>query len=291
MTPQEITAQETLAKVFNVQNSQITILERFKLGMSNFTYKAQVGSDLYVIRIPGFMASLFVDFKIELKVLTAIKETNITSDVVYYQPESGIKISKYLEGVSLANLSDISSYYPEIAAKLHELHALKLEIPTYNYFHRVKKYESYLPGMIDPRYFELKRRIIILSGLKYANFKEVPTHGDIQRSNIVLSQGQLFFLDWEFFGINDPFYDVASFGNISFDDSKELLKHYLGRVPTIEESKRLIYNRILQTLQWYLVAKKKQQLYPNNELGLDFGAISEHYLDLSAKLLEEYEAT
>lgn len=38
---------------------------------------------------------------------------------------------------------------------------------------------------------------------------------------------KIYLLDWEFFGLNDFYYDIVLFGNIDFKDVEKLLGYYL----------------------------------------------------------------
>ena len=60
-------------------------------------------------------------------------------------------------------------------------------------------------------------------------------------------------LTLNFSGLNDPYSDVASFGNITFNDPLLLLNYYLKRQAKPAEVRRLMFNRLYQVLQWHVV--------------------------------------
>ena len=88
--------------------------------------------------------------------------------------------------------------------------------------------------------------------------------------------------------INDPFYDIASFGSFNhFDKSILLLKTYLGREPKLDEVKKLYILRIFQTLKWYNIALFKDKKGLSIKLGVDFIGMAKSLLEVSERLLKE----
>ena len=93
---------------------------------------------------------------------------------------------------------------------------------------------------------------------------------------------------WEFAGMNDPFYDIACYGNAGFDKALALLECYVGHKPTEDELHRLYFHRAFQCLQWYNVAIFKDRVGLNKDLNMDFNAVALMFLGMAKDLLERY---
>ena len=93
-------------------------------------------------------------------------------------------------------------------------------------------------------------------------------------------------MDWEFAGNNDPYYDIACFGNNDFDHAEKLLPVYLEKEPTTEDFNRLYFFRTFQCLQWNNVAWYKEYIGLSKDLGVDFKFFANLYLDKAEKLLK-----
>ena len=90
--------------------------------------------------------------------------------------------------------------------------------------------------------------------------------------------------------INDPFYDIASFGTFNhFEKSLLLLKAYLGREPKMDEVKKLYILRIFQTLKWYNIALFKERKGLSIKLGVDFILMAKSLLEAAERLLKELQ--
>ena len=72
------------------------------------------------------------------------------------------------------------------------------------------------------------------------NSKEfVLCHNDLNKSNIILNKN-LYFLDWEYAGPNDPYFDLASISmslELNGDDINYLWKGYSGNKSLLDREK------------------------------------------------------
>lgn len=276
------------SKVLNIPSSEITLNHRLMGGMSNFTYVIEASGDLYTFRIPGKNAEQFVDRKIEASNIEKIKPLGLNNDTIYLDEATGIKIARYLEGVPLSEKGPLD-YLKEAASLLKMIHtsSIKSDYP-YAPFDRLEKYESYLipyDYTHDERYLNAKATL-----LSYRDFLEknplTLSHGDSQISNFLVTDEGLRLMDWEFTGMNDPYYDLACFGNNDFSHAEALLPIYLEKEPEKDEWNRLYLWRLFQTLQWHNVALYKHFIGLSEDLKIDFYKVSKLYLDKAESMIK-----
>ena len=259
-----------------------TIEQRLMGGMSNQMYTMTYQGNRCTFRVPGKNASMFVDRHIELKNIEVVRPLGINNDTLVFDTSNGYKVALYVEGTPFSQLEDL--HLQEVAAVLHELHDSAVRFDNdYDPFGRLAQYESYHQHQTAD-YEATKARL-----LQYKDWLSsqpmVAAHNDAQRSNFVLSGKKTYLLDWEFAGNNDPLYDVACFGNISFDHALALLPVYLGKEPSTDEIKRLTLWRTFQALQWHNVAWYKDDIGLSQELQVDFANVAQKYLTLAQSLL------
>ena len=271
------------------KDTSYEVIERLLGGMSNYTYVIKVNQRLYTIRKVGKNAHFFVNRDNELKDLNEAYSIGLVPETIYFNPVTGTKISQHIKGDILSEVS-YEPFLPMIAEVLTKVHNHTVKNGhDYDLLGRLKTYESYLDKLSDT-YIKLKKNWQDLYESTYKKYPKVFTHGDAQRSNMVYDGTKLYLLDWEFSGLNDPLYDIASFGNISFNDSLDLLAYYLKRKPNLEELNRVKFYRMFQALQWHLVAQYKEHIGLSEELKLDFKLFSEKYLQLAEKLYQEIQS-
>lgn len=287
MTNEQI-IQEVTMNALNVPKEDITIVKRLMGGMSNYTYVIDVLGTKYTFRIPGKNAEKFVDRITEKANIQLIEELALNNHTVFLDVEEGYKIAEYIEGQPLSELDPLE-YLAEAATVLHTIHNSALKaINDYDPNRRLAYYESHLDEFDythTDRYLELKTKWKSLQATYMDDTTLVLCHGDSQISNFVVTTNGLRLMDWEFTGNNDPYYDIACFGNNNFDHALALLPIYLGRKPTVEEYNRLYFFRAYQCLQWHNVALYKEFIGLSIDLGVDFQFVANLYLDKTERFL------
>jgi len=290
MTHEEIVTNY-LSDYLHVEKDSIRIVDRLKGGMSNSNYVVKADGKFYTFRIPGKNAFVFVDRSIEEQILAQIQPLQIDGNLLLrLEKESGIKVSKYVAGTPLM-IENPGARYEAVSEVLHTLHGSGLVAENdYAPFIRLKYYEELVEkeGIAHhANYYDIRDRF-----LKFQSWLlDKPTvlcHNDAQPSNfIVTPEEKLLLVDWEFGGNNDPFYDIACYGNNDFKYAVGLLPVYLRREPRRDEWQRLYLWRVFQCLQWHNVALYKEAIGLSQELNLDFRMIAENYIDKANKLFDE----
>lgn len=288
MTNEQI-MKEVTSQVLDVNLSDVIIKERLMGGMSNYTYIIEVKGTLYTFRIPGKNAEKFVDRTVEEHNINLVKELELNNETVFLDIKSGYKIAKYIEGQPLSEINPLD-HLKEASEVLHKIHESNLKSDyDYDPLGRLKLYENHTfeyGHKHSERYNELKQRFLSLKDKYMNNDRLVLCHGDSQVSNFVKTpDNTLRLMDWEFTGNNDPFYDIACFGNNDFNHALELLPVYLGRTPETEEYNRLYFFRSFQCLQWHNVALYKEFIGLSVDLGVDFMFVANLYLDKAERFL------
>jgi len=277
---------ERAAKAFQVEERDVKVLNRMLGGMSHLTYHIEIKGIEYTFRIIGKDGNLFVDRKTELKNLEIINDLGLNNETVYFDVETGEKAAKFVPGIVLTTV-DFHPHLEEVANTLKKLHHSNLKPASdYGLIERLNLYETYT-DLRSEKYLELKHNWIKLYHEEHANQPKVFCHNDAQRSNMVIGEKQIYLLDWEYAGFNEFYYDIASFGNVQFEDALELLDVYLGRKATLNEQNSVKFYRMFQALQWHQVALRKEMVGLSEVLHFDFKMLAEKYLNLANRLYTE----
>lgn len=263
------------------------IVKRLEGGMSNYTYVVECQGEQYTYRVPGKFAEKFVNRDEEYANIKEVDRLNLNNETVYVEVQTGEKLAKYVDG-TIMSTTDVVSYNDMSVAALKKLHGSDLKFSDYNAFGRLDDDECYCieTGFQHPQeYLELRKKLDDMR-LLYKEVKKVPCHCDYQPTNLVIGKDRFYVLDWEFAGMNDPFYDIACYGNAGFDKALSLLEAYVGHKPTEEELKRLRFHRAFQCLQWFNVAIFKDRVGLSKDLNMDFNAVAFMFLEMARELIE-----
>ena len=266
------------------------IVKRLEGGMSNYTYVVETRGKRYTYRVPGKYAEKFVDRVEEWDNIQEVNKLGLNNATSYVEIISGEKLAEYVDGTILSE-TDVVSYNALSVAALKKIHGSDLHFKDYNAFGRLADYERYCRemGFTHPKeYVDLRNKLDQMRQ-SFADVKLVPCHCDYQPTNLVVSGEKLYVLDWEFAGMNDPFYDIACYGNAGFDKALALLEAYVGHKPTKEELQRLYFHRAFQCLQWYNVAIFKDRVGLSRDLNMDFNQVASFFFSMARDLVRQYD--
>ena len=274
-----------LKKVFK---ENYKVLSPLVGGMMNKSFIVEKDNKRYVLYISTEQANEMVDRPLEKIHQKIAFDLGITSKNVYFDEKNGIKINEFIDGSSIDKVNEFD--YKKLAVLFHKLHASKiLSKENYNPYLRFKNYEAEAKQFVKdfPQDFLTLKDLFLSNQDFLESQKLVLSHNDAQRSNIIkASNGEYYFIDFEFVGNNDEIYDIACFGNGLVEEGYKLFLEYFEN-PTIEEKKRYYLWRIYISLQWYLVALVKHYRGEGAAHGFNFLDVAAHFLN-NAKTAYSY---
>ncbi len=218
-------ALETIAEVFHASPDSVTDITVLKKGMTNRSFLFTYDGTKYIMRVPGEGTKQLIDRRHEAGVYKAIRGRGLCDDPVFIDPDSGYKITKYLDGVRVADKDDENDL-KRCMDKLREFHAMELKADhEFDIFGQIEFYESLWEGQpsIYKDYAKTKANVLSLRPYIETHVKtKVLTHMDAVPDNFLFyktNEGeQLQLTDWEYAGMQDPHVDIAMFCIYSFYD-------------------------------------------------------------------------
>ncbi len=266
-------AMELVAEVFDIPESEIHDIRCLKSGMTNQSFLFQVHGRHYICRIPGKGTGLLVNRQVEAAVCETIRPLNLSEHVVYMDPKTGYKIAEFYEGARNArpdNWADMKRCM-QLLRRFHES-GLKVE-HTFCIRERIAFYERLCMSCNGTLFedYDMVRGWMneLMDQLDSLNRPQVLAHIDSNADNfLLLPDGTLRLIDWEYAGMCDPLIDISMCAIYSYYNEEEinrLLETYLDRAATQEE-KMIVYSyAALGGFLWSLWAVYK------SALGVEFG--------------------
>lgn len=177
-------------------------------GYSNRNYRFTHQGHIYVLRAPHRQRP-FVDRHLEHELLLA-QQVPETPEIVALDPASGRMISRWVQGHLLADLSPDPD---QVVGYLRRLHA---GLPdARRIFDPAAQASLYLKTVAAPDWIsQLADRIV------WPQAAMVSCHNDLNPWNVIQEPGGRWVtLDWEWFGRNDPLFDLVTLHqSLAFDD-------------------------------------------------------------------------
>lgn len=226
-------------------------------------------NDAYVLRLPLPNGDPTISRKCEEEVYKVIQPLNISEKIEYFNPKSGIKITKYVHSPMKYQSTPTKEEILNVVKTLKKLHKSQIKVPfEYN---AVKKLQLYKKAITNDYYLDQKyEKIIIKEYQKLQNKEdEVLCHNDLVKGNLLFKFNGLTIIDREYASMNSFYFDLASFiseNNLSNEQETFFLSKYFGYKYT--NRKRKIVDSFIKFLDilfyyWglYLYKKRGDQIY------------------------------
>lgn len=234
-------------------------------GMTNKNYLITVSNEKYVLRVPGTTTHKMINRFHEAENSLNMSQVGFNVETCAFDKETGIKITRFLNDSISLNHQNIKN--PEIlkklARRLSYLH--KSEIQLANEFNVFQEFTKYLDLLQNKDLFygynshipEILNFFESINTKPYQkNRKKSPCHNDLVPENILLQNENLYFIDWEYAGMNDPVFDIAAFfleSRINQDEQNLFLETYYIDQEELPDIKRdIMLYQFTQDVLWFV---------------------------------------
>lgn len=246
-----------------VSKEMVQHIKRTPGGETNDSYFVTIEEERFVVRIPGKGTEELLDRCAEKQNLLFGTELGINPPLVYYDDETGVKITRAIDGAEaltpkMAREKGLMQDVIHLFQCLH--HAEAPTMNRFDLFKRIAHYETLVKNENEMKLDQIASLRQDIHKLKnvYQSFqvKEVPCHMDAVFVNILKDkEDHLFLIDWEYSGLCDPLWDIATLSlSLLLDEEEEMffLSYYFGRSPNEEELQRLHLLKIFLDYYWSL---------------------------------------
>lgn len=253
--------EEAVSKIEDWTGRRISI-QPLSGGLTNSNYRVVVDETPYFIRVPGESTELLaIDRKNEYYNSKAAAEAGVAPPVLYHLTEYDVMVLKFLEGRTMSSDSLNESGMPtRMAQSIRKLHAGPRFFSDFNMFRlteyylkicrerKIKVPEGYLERM--PLVAQIEK------ALSVHLLPTVPCNNDLLAENYIDDGKQLWLIDYEYSGNNDPCFELGNTcQEMQFDDAQinELCVAYFGEA-TADKIARMKLNMIMSDVGWGLWA-------------------------------------
>lgn len=216
---------QLILQVLACKEKEITEIRALKKGMTNRSFQFSCRGKKYIMRIPGEGTDKMINRKQEYDVYTQLAGRDITDPVVYMSPESGYKITEYMDGVRNCN-SEEPEDVKRCMQYLKKFHELNLKVDhAFDLYDQIEYYESLWEGETSAYrdYQDTKKRVYELRQYIDAQPKQVAlTHIDAVCDNFLIRGDETYLIDWEYAGMQDVHVDIAMFAIYAMYDREQI---------------------------------------------------------------------
>lgn len=261
--------------------SEHDIANRVKIcqigGMSNKNFKVELGSQEYVLRVPGIGSEGMVVRRNEEHNSFQACQMGITPPIKYFNADTGIKLTNYVKNAKTFDSMMVKQpeNMDQIAGIFRTLHHSSVKFENeFNVFKEILNYEKLLDkarGKMYDGYESVRRKVFLLENyLDKLGVNLYPCHNDLVAENLLMAEdGTIYLIDWEYSGMNDPMWDLAALfleNEFSKDEQDYFINSYFeGNEPSNARKKIFVYQILMDYLWSVWTCVKEAQ-------GDDFGS-------------------
>jgi thiamine kinase-like enzyme len=232
-------------------------------GLTNLVFKIDTGKDRYVLRIPGEGTEEYIDRAVEIHNAKVAARATVSAEVIYADSDTGIMLTRFID--------DIVTMTPEEFAKrdgaaaragkaLNKMHSCGEDFEfRFELFSMIDDYLGILEKQkaeLPDGYFEMvKAAQPVREALDQNPAILAPCHCDPLCENFLDNGERMWIVDWEYSGMNDPFWDL---GDLSVEagftpvQDLEMIQAYSGASPSASEIGRMVVYKAMCDLLWTL---------------------------------------
>lgn len=266
---------EVVATIPEWKNKQ-AVITPLAGGLTNSNFKVEVDGAPYFVRIPGASTELLaINRENEYHNSKAAHEAGVGPNVLYYLPEHCAMVLEFLNGKTMSKESLNQPGMPtRMAQAIHKLHAGPRFLTDFNMFRLTEYYlqicDEHSIKIPDGYLERMPTLTMIEQAMSTHPLPTVPCNNDLLAENYIDDGNQLWLIDYEYSGNNDPTFELGNTcQEMQFTDDQiaEVCAAYFGEA-TADKIARMKLNMIMSDVGWGLWAAIQAKI---STIEFDFG--------------------
>ncbi|NVJ53836.1 MAG: phosphotransferase [Campylobacteraceae bacterium] len=246
-------------KQYNIfNNEELLSLKLLKnQGFCNINYKLKTSKKTYLIRKFISNETVNIDRDFEFSVQKKAYKKNIAAKPILLDKDKTFMVCEFLKGKHKKRIN--AKEIKHLAKMIKKLHSIKSNVKSYDLKKTLNHYKKSLNTKKARKSISICKKE--LKNLKKHKKRLVTTHHDLNPRNILFHKNSIKFIDWEYTGVNDSFFDLASLCfeyKLNKKEQKTLLRSYQKSANKIDIQKLHSYIKIYKHIckLWFIDLKK-----------------------------------
>ena len=232
-------------------------------GMTNIVHLVETKDINLIVRIPGKGTEDYINRIFEYNNAMSAFRAGISAEILWADVESGVMVSKAINEIEtmtpdLFSLRKGSPARAGVAlSKLHNSgETFDFRFELFNMIDDYLKILSTKNAPLPEGYHDVvKASEPVKEALQANPTKLAPCHCDPLCENFLDDGKNMWIVDWEYSGMNDPLWDIGDLSveaNMNEDQENEMLIAYFGKEPNEAQRGRVIIYKAMCDLLWTL---------------------------------------
>lgn len=225
---------KNICRVLQCEDRDIVNIKAIKAGLTNTSFHFSVGGKDYVYRHPGKGTENYINRKSEAFSMEVAAELNLDNTFIYIDEQEGWKISYFVQNARELDYHNSS----EVAAAISMMRTLSKEKRKSEYdFDIWKRAMEFIELLQDEQKSDFDDFLNLENLLKqlYSYIEKDTTekclcHCDCYSPNFLFDdENNLYLIDWEYSGNDDPASDLGTFiccSDYSYEEAVATIEQY-----------------------------------------------------------------
>jgi len=246
---------------FNELMSHTMIIERLG-GLTNRNYKINCERGNFVLRLAGEGTGDYIDRKAEFHNASIASQAGVNAEIVHFDVETGTMLCRYIDNAKTMDIEGLRNLdaLRRTGKAFRQLHDCGQDFQgRFELFEQVDQYLEVLRGLnaeLPEGFGEVQKDAEAVRGaLSQHSLPSKPCHCDPMVENCVDNGKQMFIIDFEYAGNNDPMWDLGDIsveGDFSTEQDHVFLEAYFSHEPNAFDVGRMVMYKAMCDLLWTL---------------------------------------
>ena len=279
------TFNDIAARVPEIVRARKVAVGLLEGGLTNRNYLVDADGRRFVVRIIGDNGTVLVrDRATEEAAMRRAEAAGITPEVVLFTQPEGHMVTRYLAETAPLTVDEFASTgtIPRLVSVLRDVHSLDPIDGAFDPYADIRRWLEVVdrratpwPDRLGPFLDRVETIEAARSPVRASEF--VLCHNDPYHLNFLDDGSRLWMIDWEYAGMGDRMYDLASIGYVLDEAGRDLLiEAYFG---TLDPRRRAGLDDMICVVVCWNVVWSLIQLH-GGVAGFDYLAFAEGLFDL-----------
>ena len=263
-------------------------------GITNINFKINVDKRVFFLSMPDSNSELLnIDYRNKYYNNKICGDIKISPRVVHFIESDNLLVTEFIKSKTASlTIFQSSKEIKQLVKKIKLLHNAKPFLRNFNMLSQISYYKNILKEEYLPK--ELFKYVNKIESLKQKLYLTkdnlVPCHNDLIAENIIKKDNQIYIVDFDYSGNNDPCFELGNLSvEMKYDDEQinKLVRSYYGEINENIISKVYLQG-VVSDIGWSLWSYVQAKISNNN---FDYSMYGLNRLERAINKIEskEYE--
>jgi len=283
---------DRLIKLIPEWNKKLIKIKPINGGITNINFEVTVDKKSFFLSMPSSNSELLnIDYGNKYYNNKICGEINISPKVIHIIESENLLVTEFIKSkASSSAIFQSSKEIEQLVKSIKLLHNAHPFLKNFNMLSQISYYQNILKKDVLPKkLFKYVKNINTLKQKLYLpNDKLVPCHNDLLAANIINKDNQIFIVDFDYSGNNDPCFELGNLSvEMEYDDEQinKLVRSYYGEINENIIS-RVNLQGVVSDIGWSLWSYVQVE---NSNLNFDYNTHAIYRLERAINKMESKE--